>query len=216
MNDTEILEKLFTVKEEELPNILKEKRNWILDSFYVHYFESERDILINAIKNNNLVFNNINFNSEHFSEIFCDKINELSEGIASLDFYKHINLLEGDVFIEYDFLKTESSAYKDLYPNFYRKISYHNLNFNEKLLNEYLSDEILEDFSIIDLFKCLVLGKSDEYRLLVSKERLDNMTYFCPIISKVVYKNNIDNDLKRVIINYSKINGFEVEELNES
>ena len=148
-----------------------------------------------------MIFKNCFFNDENFSEEECLKINELTEGLAVLDLSNNRDY-ECDFFIQLNFNKMEKSMYQDLYPNFYHKISYKDLKIKKDMINS----------DIIDIFKCLIIGIKDESRIIISKDRLDKMTYFCPVISKVFYNKNISPDALIKLGRLAHKNHVELEE----
>jgi len=203
MDEVKLLENIFTCEEKDLPKYLKEKSNWINQSFYIGGYESDLNSEVyDSLMNGFLIFKNGDFNDEHFTSEECAHLNELTEGFGFMDLADNMNY-DCDFFIEYDFRKMENSAYHDLYPNFYHKIPYEKLDIKKENI----------DTSIVDIFKSLIIGIEDESRIIVWKNKLDNLRYYAPIINKIYYRHDISNESLIKLSQLAHKNHVEIGEL---
>ena len=90
-----------------------------------------------------------------------------------------------------------------LCPNFYHKVPFDELKINK--------DNI--DKSVIDIFKALIIGLKDESRIVIWKDKLENMCYHCPVMSKIYYKSSISAESLIKLSRIARKNEVEVEEI---
>lgn len=213
MNEIENLEKIYLGNEKELIESLNEKRIWIQDHFYVpgniKFSKDENGLIhypfIESLYNNVLLFNEVNFNNDNFNNEELKEINYASKSICVLNLFKEIKKdLKTDFWVEYNFNKMELSMFQDLFPNFYHKINFEKLKINKNNLNNIG----------LDLIKSLIVGKDDESIIILSKDKLINLCYYCPILEKIYYKENINKELLESLEEIARKNQIEIEEIN--
>ena len=103
-------------------------------------------------------------------------------------------------FIELDFTKLELSEYNSLFANFYRTIDFKDLNINLKKPDFY------------EVIKCLIIRKSLQNLIILTKNQyIDNKIYL-PIISKIYINNKTSRKLVETLEEIS--NKFKVEVIN--
>src|SRR5574344_532419 len=109
-------------------------------------------------------------------------------------------------YVEYNFSRIELSAYHEFVANIFHKIPFGLLNINKSKISD----------GGCDLIKSLVVGKSGESILTISKDKLQNMCYDCHILSKIVYQKGIDRELIKSLYEIANKNDIEIEEIDEN
>lgn len=215
MDEVKILENLYYGDDEEAKAAINQKRIWIDSCYFVPgnilHKKDESNLLhypfIESLYDNVLLFENISFSDPNFTANECLQVQETSKNLATLTVYVEIDRsINTDFWIKYDFRKMELSMYHDLVANFYHKLSYEELRINKNKIVD----------ASADLIKSLIIGKPNECILIISKDYLLNMCYYCPILSKIYYRKRIANDLLDSLKEIALKNSVDIEEINEN
>lgn len=214
MDEIKNLENIFLGTNKELLESLNEKKIWIQRNFFVpgnlNFTKDENDLIhynfIESLYNNVLLFESVNLNDKkYFSDEELKQINYASKNICILNLFDKIDVNANVPFwVEYNFNKMELSMFQDLFSNFYHKINFNLLKIDKKNLNNIN----------LDLIKSLIVGEKGESIIILSKDKLLNLCYYCPILYKIYYKKNIDGELFKSLEEISRKNNIEMEEID--
>ena len=215
MNEVKMIEDLYMGTEDEAMEAINNKNMWIEKKYYIPGDESfiidkngEKHFpFIESLFNNVLLFKNIDFSNSNFTKEECSLINAKSKGIAAIDLFENSNFSRKyNFYVEYNFSRIELSAYHEFVANIFHKIPFGLLNINKSKISD----------GGCDLIKSLVVGKSGESILIISKDKLQNMCYDCHILSKIVYQKGIDRELIKSLYEIANKNDIEIEEIDEN
>ncbi len=166
---------LFSDDKKVLYNALIEKKDLILDKYYI-----ELDFKA-LIKDNKKIYPKIFAILDggiYFDDCFLDneKDNMLVSLTSHLNLYKKeaIPFKKGCFYVGLNFNKINDKVYKELFPNIYPKIFEDELiDFNDELMNAYAK---------------LMIGYNNEYILLLPKNVLFNNVYPLDIAYDIIYR----------------------------
>ena len=166
---------LFSNDRKVLYSALIEKKDWILDKYYIDL--DFTPTIENGLEIYPSVFALLD-GGVYLSPCISEdpNINNLVSLTSYLNLFdkKHIPFKKGHFFVGLDFRKIDDKVYKELFPNFYYK-------FNE---GEFIKTED----ELINAYASFMIGKKGEYVLLLPKDRLLNNVYPLEIAFEVIYK----------------------------
>ena len=212
MDEVKLIEKIYLGNREEMIDAINAKRLWIENYFYVPGNTDmvlddnglEHYPFIEALYNHTFFFSSIDFADSHFTSLECQQVDEAAKDLAVFNLYDNIDdNINCEFWVLYDFRLMELSMYHDLVANLYHKLSYNELNIDKGKIND----------KSVDLMKSLIIGKKGESILIVSKDKLLNMCYYCPVLVKIFYKTNCRKDLLASLNEIAHKNDIEIEEI---
>ena len=214
MDEVKNLEDLYFGGDKEVIAAINDKRTWIDRRFFIPANINEaidenglkHYPFIEAVFNNTLLFSSVEFANENFTSSECSSVENNANSLAVLTLFDEIDYnIDADFWILYDFTKMELSMYHELVANIYHKLPYESLRINKEKINEVGGD----------LIKSLIIGKNKESLLILSKDKLINMCYYCPVIERIYYKSTIRKDLLESLNEISTKLQVELEEIDE-
>ena len=212
MNQIENLHILFNGDNAQVLSALRAKQSWINHKYLIpgnvnkSYDKKGKEHydFIEALYDGCFIFHSFNLELKGFSKEENDIINANLAPYAKLTLYSDFDeKIDVPFWIEYDFNKLELSQYRQLFPNFYFAIPL-------RLLNVKLSNKNL----IYECMKCAISGETLQNSIILSKNDLFDLKYHCPIISKIYYKKDIDNELLETLKMIGTKYKVELEELD--
>lgn len=214
MDEISLIENLYFGSEKQAKEAIDAKRNWIEGKFFIPgNFEKIKDKnglfvypFLDAMNSNSLLFSSIEFSNPNFTAEECELIEETSQEIATITLYDEMHLkFSNDFWVRYDFRIMDLTNYYDLVANFYHCIKYEDSRIDKSRIKDVSAD----------LIKALVIGHKGNSVIIINKAKLNNMCYYCPIISKIFYRKRIrDIELEKISIIARKL-GVEIEEIDE-
>ena len=209
-NDIKNLDLLFSDNQTEIYIGLLQKKDWInrkliLDGCLDYYLDDEnrrRFFFLENLFDNVVAFQPVKYSNKNLHEVKEITINEQLAPFKRAVFKTKIDISSGAAFyVEYDFNKLDSLAYKTLFSNFY-------FNHLEEDLNINLEPE---DLDAKDLIKICMIGKEDECSIVLSDDNLLDGVYYLPIVSKIYIAKAIEEDLFKALNEYCERNNVELE-----
>jgi hypothetical protein len=210
MDEVKLIEQIYLGDRDEMVEAINAKRLWIENSFYVPgntEMTLDKDGLehyqfIEALYNHTFLFKDVDFADKNFNAKECEDVEESSKDLAVFNLYDEIdNSVNCEFWVLYDFRLMDLSMYHDLVANLYHKLSYEELKIDKSKICE----------KGVDLMKSLIIGKKGQSILIISKDKLLDMCYYCPVLVKILYKANCRKELLDSLKEIALKNEIEIE-----
>ncbi|MDY2727957.1 MAG: hypothetical protein SOV26_03010 [Candidatus Onthovivens sp.] len=204
------IEKLFYGTDKEVRDALIEKAHWLDISFYlpgnIEYSISDSGEkhfdFIESLYNGHLLFTpaKVNFDDKEFQS----KVENMIKDFRVLTIYSKIDSSQNSLFwVELNFPLLDISLYNKLYPNFYPSIS----------LDEFNSFVDKKNPDICDCIKAIILGKTLQNFIILSKNELFNDKFYCSILKKIFICKGASSDLRESLEEISQKWNIDIEEI---
>src|SRR5574344_650483 len=194
MDEVKLIERIYLGSRDEMIDAINEKRLWIENEFYVpgnidsKFYEDKMEHypFIESLYNGTFLFSDVDFADQNFTVEECKEVEDSAKELAVFNLFDSIDpTLNCYFWVKYDFRLMELSMYHDLVANLYHRLPYDTLKIDKSKINE----------KSIDLMKSLIIGPKGQSVLIISKDKLLNMCYYCPVLVKIFYKKNCPTDL---------------------
>jgi hypothetical protein len=212
MDEVKLIERIYLGSRDEMIDAINEKRLWIENEFYVpgnidsKFYEDKMEHypFIESLYNGTFLFSDVDFADQNFTVEECKEVEDSSKELAVFNLFDSIDpTLNFYFWVKYDFRLMELSMYHDLVANLYHRLPYDTLKIDKSKINE----------KSIDLMKSLIIGPKGQSVLIISKDKLLNMCYYCPVLVKIFYKKNCPTDLLSSLKEIANKNDIEIEEI---
>lgn len=212
MDEVKLIERIYLGSRDEMIDAINEKRLWIENEFYVpgsidsKFYEDKMEHypFIESLYNGTFLFSDVDFADQNFTVEECKEVEDSAKELAVFNLFDSIDpTLDCYFWVKYDFRLMELSMYHDLVANLYHRLPYDTLKIDKSKINE----------KSIDLMKSLIIGPKGQSVLIISKDKLLNMCYYCPVLVKIFYKKNCPTDLLSSLKEIANKNDIEIEEI---
>jgi hypothetical protein len=212
MDEVKLIERIYLGSRDEMIDAINEKRLWIENEFYVpgnidsKFYEDKMEHypFIESLYNGTFLFSDVDFADQNFTVEECREVEDSAKELAVFNLFDSIDpTLDCYFWVKYDFRLMELSMYHDLVANLYHRLPYDALKIDKSKINE----------KSIDLMKSLIIGPKGQSVLIISKDKLLNMCYYCPVLVKIFYKKNCPTDLLSSLKEIANKNDIEIEEI---
>jgi len=212
MDEVKLIERIYLGSRDEMIDAINEKRLWIENEFYVpgnidsKFYEDKMEHypFIESLYNGTFLFSDVDFADQNFTVEECKEVEDSAKELAVFNLFDSIDpTLNFYFWVKYDFRLMELSMYHDLVANLYHRLPYDTLKIDKSKINE----------KSIDLMKSLIIGPKGQSVLIISKDKLLNMCYYCPVLVKIFYKKNCPTDLLSSLKEIANKNDIEIEEI---
>jgi hypothetical protein len=212
MDEVKLIERIYLGSRDEMIDAINEKRLWIENEFYVpgnidsKFYEDKMEHypFIESLYNGTFLFSDVDFADQNFTVEECKEVEDSAKELAVFNLFDSIDpTLNCYFWVKYDFRLMELSMYHDLVANLYHRLPYDTLKIDKSKINE----------KSIDLMKSLIIGPKGQSVLIISKDKLLNMCYYCPVLVKIFYKKNCPTDLLSSLKEIANKNDIEIEEI---
>lgn len=212
MDEVKLIERIYLGSRDEMIDAINEKRLWIENEFYVpgnidsKFYEDKMEHypFIESLYNGTFLFSDVDFADKNFTVEECKEVEDSAKELAVFNLFDSIDpTLNFYFWVKYDFRLMELSMYHDLVANLYHRLPYDTLKIDKSKINE----------KSIDLMKSLIIGPKGQSVLIISKDKLLNMCYYCPVLVKIFYKKNCPTDLLSSLKEIANKNDIEIEEI---
>jgi len=215
MDEVKLIEQIYLGNRDEMINAINAKRLWIENDFYVpgnvdaeiYVDKMEHFPFVESLYNGAFLFKNVDFADENFTIEECEEVEKSAKDLAVFDLFDQIDLkIDCYFWVKYNFRLMDLSMYHDLVANLYHRLPYEILNIDKSKINQKSAD----------LMKSLIIGQKGQSILVISKDKLVNMCYYCPIVVKIFFKKKIDDVLLKNLKTIAMKLNAELEEINEN
>lgn len=212
MDEVKLIEQIYLGNRDEMISAINAKRLWIENDFYVpgnidaeiYEDKMEHFPFVESLYNGAFLFKDVDFADKNFTVEECEDVERSAKDLAVLDLFDQINLkIDCCFWVKYNFRLMDLSMYHDLVANLYHRLPYEVLNIDKSKINQ----------KSVDLMKSLIIGEKGQSILVISKDKLINMCYYCPVLVKIFYKKNCPKDLLSSLNEIANKNHIEIEEI---
>lgn len=206
MNDLKNLDDLFGNDNDALIKALNFKKRWLDRILYigVDFDDTNR---IEALKKSEILFEAPYFDSRNFEQEEAIEILKNSLSFAVCDFLNEIDKKQKyDFYVAYDFRHLDFSDISRLAPNIYHKMSFKKLEIKKENITKDIKETI----------KALIIGNSNESRIILSREYLLDMCYYSKVLEHIYFKEGTSEENMQVLREIALANRAELEELYEN
>lgn len=186
---------LYSEKDEDVLNALREKKDWILKTFYVKgnidtCLDSRGRVhypMIEALLDDVLLFYPLEI--PFMMEDKEKRLSSWNERFEILDLYEE-EPQDAPFVLEYDFNLLDRQAYNALMPNFYHGV--------DMVFENQNSEEVL------DLLRVLFQKKKGNNFILLDQSALIRHAFFAPILTKIIAYPLASEELKEELKSIAK------------
>jgi len=212
MNEVKLIEQIYLGNRDEMIAAINAKRLWIENDFYVpgntdaeiYEDKMEHFPFVESLYNGAFLFKDVDFADENFTVEECKNVEKSAKDLAVFDLFDQIDSkIDCYFWVKYNFRLMDLSMYHDLVANLYHRLPYEVLNVDKSRINQ----------KSVDLMKSLIIGEKGQSTLVISKDKLINMCYYCPVLVKIFYKKNCPKDLLSSLNEIANKNHIEIEEI---
>lgn len=212
MNEVKLIEQIYLGNRDEMIAAINAKRLWIENDFYVpgntdaeiYEDKMEHFPFVESLYNGAFLFKDVDFADENFTVEECKNVEKSAKDLAVFDLFDQIDSkIDCYFWVKYNFRLMDLSMYHDLVANLYHRLPYEVLNIDKSKINQ----------KSVDLMKSLIIGEKGQSTLVISKDKLINMCYYCPVLVKIFYKKNCPKDLLSSLNEIANKNHIEIEEI---